>query len=135
MRWRLFGTGLALLAGLGLLGVGLDRLPGLVDPLTRGGAPDDACVGQTLGGILQRFGPPSGRWAGHYASPAGGGARDRRPVFSLAYQRPSGTLYLAFHLVDDDWVCFNSTWLPGGEDFSQDEDAAQGVAGKMAGGS
>jgi hypothetical protein len=32
----------------------------------------------------------------------------------LAYERPTGTLYLSFCLEKGEWVCFRADWLPKG---------------------
>jgi hypothetical protein len=88
------------------------------DPLDRG---KEVVAGEYLGktkaSIIQRYGPPSKEWAGHYGSPPTDYMEQHSPSVSLLYQRLTGTLYISLEKKDDDWICYSSHWMPNGAEF------------------
>ncbi len=67
--------------------------------------------------ILERFGPPSDRWDGHFGCPPYDYSRQYPDAVTAVYIRPSGTLYLSFCQQEGRSVCFSSCWLPKGWAF------------------
>jgi hypothetical protein len=71
-------------------------------------------VGQPQSSILGRFGPPTHRWEGHYGNPPVSYTRTYPDAVTVAYERPTGTLYLSFCKEEGRLVCFSSDWMPTG---------------------
>jgi hypothetical protein len=70
--------------------------------------------GTTEAVIMERFGPPSHRWHGHYAAPPVGYRRVYPDAVTVTYVRPTGVLYLSFCEERGQGVCFTSHWIPEG---------------------
>ena len=71
-------------------------------------------VGHVETDVVERFGPPSHRWSGHYAAPPVEYKRRYPDAVTLTYIRPAGILYLSFCRENGRLVCFSSDWLPEG---------------------
>jgi hypothetical protein len=74
-------------------------------------------VGHTESAVVERFGPPSHRWRGHYAIPPLEYQLKYHDAVTLTYARPSGVLYLSFCREGGMLVCFSSDWMPNGWEF------------------
>jgi hypothetical protein len=111
---RLAVVFLAPLCGFGLY-VALLSCPNPFDPLDGGIDPSTGkFVGKTKASILRRFGEPSHQWEGHYGAPSWDYASQHSPAVTFMYERWTGIHYLSFELVDGEWVCFRSSWMPNG---------------------
>jgi hypothetical protein len=87
----------------------------ILDPLDRGHWPfSGEYIGQTRASVVARYGPPSAEWQGHYGNPREDWAKNHEPAVSMDYKRLTGNLYLSFHQVNDEWICFSSDWMPDG---------------------
>src|SRR5687768_14456479 len=53
-------------------------------------------VGHSESSIVERFGPPSHRWKGHYGAPPAGYKWRYLDAITATYVRPTGVLYLSF---------------------------------------
>jgi hypothetical protein len=74
-------------------------------------------LGHTETDIVERFGPPSHRWEGHYGAPAIEIPRTYPDAITATYLRASGILYLSFCREGGQLVCFSSHWMPEGAVF------------------
>jgi hypothetical protein len=74
-------------------------------------------VGHPESSILQRFGPPTHQWQGHYGNPPVKYRRAYSDAITVVYERPTGILYLSFCKEGSRLVCFSSDWLPAGWAF------------------
>jgi hypothetical protein len=87
----------------------------LFDPMERGRrvvASD--YVGRTKASVTEEYGPPTREWNGCYGKPPPNYLKLHGQAVTLIYERFTGTLYLSFDPVDDEWVCFSSHWVPNG---------------------
>jgi hypothetical protein len=95
--------------------------PGADLPESAEGLPYDEVerrfVGHTEADVVERFGPPSKRWEGHFGMPPDWYRRKYPEAISAAYERPTGTLYLSFCKQDGGMVCFTAYWLRKGWAF------------------
>jgi hypothetical protein len=71
-------------------------------------------VGHHETSIVERFGPPSWRWEGHYGAPAESYERIYPDAITMTYERKTGTLFLSFCKERGRLVCFRSDWFPVG---------------------
>src|SRR5262245_36188325 len=71
-------------------------------------------VGHPESSIMERFGPPTHRWEGHYGAPPVSYQRTYTDAITVTYERPTGTLYLSFCKEQGRLVCFSSDWMPTG---------------------
>jgi hypothetical protein len=74
-------------------------------------------IGHTEASIIERFGPPTDTWKGHYGLPR---MRERQAypeAVTHVYQRPSGRMYLSYCREKGKSVCFSATWLSEGSMF------------------
>jgi hypothetical protein len=85
---------------------------------------EGAYVGWTEEEIIQEWGEPFHEWDGHYGDPPAGLADTSEGVVSMAFVRPSafvrrsGSLWVSLYDVGGRRVCFRSSWLPRGAQFS-----------------
>jgi hypothetical protein len=74
-------------------------------------------IGHTEASIVERFGPPTHRWRGHYGAPPASYQRTYPDAITVTYEGQTGTLYLSFCKEQRRFVCFSSDWLPAGWAF------------------
>jgi hypothetical protein len=71
-------------------------------------------VGHPEASIVERFGPSTARWQGHYGNPPMSYRRTYPDAVTVTYVRPMGTLYLSFCKEQGLLICFSSDWMPTG---------------------
>jgi hypothetical protein len=74
-------------------------------------------AGKTRAEIIEALGEPTEEWEGHYGNPPVSYVRQYSPAKTCVFARSDGSLYVSFHQVNGDWICFSSTWLPKGAAF------------------
>jgi hypothetical protein len=86
-----------------------------LDPIDRGKEPvANEYLGQSKTHIIQKYGSPTKEWSGHYGKPPVDYIKQHSPSVTMVYHRFTGTLYISFEWMDDDWVCYASHWVPNG---------------------
>ncbi|HEX8913237.1 MAG TPA: hypothetical protein VF796_12830 [Humisphaera sp.] len=72
----------------------------------------EAYVGLTEAQIVDRLGPPGGTTEGTFEKVPPGYLKRHPTARTHRYQYPSGTLYVSIEQVGENWVCFDTDWVP-----------------------
>jgi hypothetical protein len=87
----------------------------LFDPLAGPNRPVSGThIGQKKDEFVSQYGRPTKQWPGIYGGPPDDYSQSHPTAITLVYERASGTLYLAFEIINSEWVCFSSDWMPTG---------------------
>ena len=74
-------------------------------------------IGHIKDRVIERYGPATRQWEGHYGNPPLSYRTRFDPTITLVYDRPTGSLYLSFATEHEEWVCFSAHWLAKGATF------------------